>query len=92
MSIAHIIMRLSNTARKRGVPDIVSFWEQATGASVHMGMVNHCGIRSCWLAARPILQEYDAFTVVEASQDPAESGKLAARHNIVYTAKACWRE
>ncbi len=39
------------------------------------------GIRNCdrrrWLLARPILQEYDAFTVDEVAVNPAESGKLA---------------
>ena len=44
------------------------------------------------LLARPILQEYDAFTVDELAMNPAESGKLAARQNLVEIAEACWRE
>ena len=43
------------------------------------------------VAARSILQEYDAFTV-ELATHPAESGKLAAGHNLVEIAKACGRE
>ncbi len=44
-----------------------------------------------WLLVRPILQEYDAFTVELASHH-AEFGKLAARHNFVEIAEACRRE
>ncbi len=33
------------------------------------------------VAARPILQEYDAFTVDVLGMHPAEFGNLAARHN-----------
>ena len=40
------------------------------------------------LLARPIPQEYDAFTVVEPSRHPAEFEKLAARHNLVEIAEA----
>ena len=43
------------------------------------------------LLARPILQEYDAFTV-ELATLPAEFRKQAARHNLVEIAEACWRE
>ncbi len=43
------------------------------------------------VAARPILQEYDAFTVDELGVNPAEFGKLA-RHNPVKIVEACWRE
>ena len=41
------------------------------------------------LLARPILQEYDASTVDELATNPAESGKLTARHNLVEIAEAC---
>ena len=40
------------------------------------------------LLSRPILQEYDAFTVDEPAMHPAESGKRAARHNLVGIAEA----
>ena len=43
------------------------------------------------LLARPILQEYDAFTV-ELAVNPAEFGNLAARYNLVGIAEACRRE
>ncbi len=43
------------------------------------------------LLARPILQEYDAFTVDVIATHPAEFGKLAARHNLVEIAEACRR-
>ncbi len=43
------------------------------------------------MLARPILQEYDASTV-DLAMNPAESGKLAARHNPVEVAEACQRE
>ena len=42
--------------------------------------------------ASPILQEYDASTVFGIAMNPAESGKLAARHNLVEIAEACRRE
>ena len=53
------------------------------------------------LLARPILQEYDAFTVVEVEVNPANQfgkltdsvyGNLAARHNPVEIAEAGRRE
>ena len=44
------------------------------------------------LLARPILQEYDASTVDELAMNPAEFGKLAARHNLVEIAEASRRE
>ena len=44
------------------------------------------------MLVRPILQEYDASTVDEAGRNPAESGKLAARHYLVEIAEACRRE
>ena len=47
---------------------------------------------SARLLSRPILQEYDAFTVDEPAMHPAESGKLAARHNLVGIAEACRKE
>ncbi len=34
------------------------------------------------LLARPILQEFDAVTVDVRAMNPAEFGKLAARHNL----------
>ena len=40
------------------------------------------------LLARRILQEYDAFAVDELAVNPAESEKLAARHNLVEIAEA----
>lgn len=39
----------------------------------------------------PILQEYDIF-IIELVSHPVESGKLAARHNIVEIEKASWNE
>ena len=44
------------------------------------------------MLARPILQEYDAFTVDEVGKNPAEFGKLAARHNLVEMAEESRRE
>ena len=44
------------------------------------------------MLARPILQEYDAFTVDEVDVHPAEFGKLAAWHKLVEIAEACRRE
>ena len=44
------------------------------------------------LLARPIPQEYDASTVDEPTTHPAESGNLAAMHNLVEIAEACRRE
>ncbi len=44
------------------------------------------------MLARPILQEYDAFTVVELVVNPAEFGNLAARHNLVQIVEARRRE
>ena len=43
-------------------------------------------------AASPILQEYDASTVFGIAMNPAESGKIAARHNLVEIAEACRKE
>ncbi len=42
--------------------------------------------------ASPIPQEYDASTVDELGVNPAESEKLAARHNLVEIAEACRKE
>ena len=50
------------------------------------------GLGKRLVAARPILQEYDASTVVELGRHPAEFGKLAARHNLVEIAEACPKE
>ena len=47
---------------------------------------------SCYVAARPILQEYDASTMNELAKNPAEFGKLAARHKLVEIAEASRRE
>ena len=44
------------------------------------------------LLARPILQEYDAYTVDELGMNSAEFGKLAARYNLVEIAEASWKE
>jgi hypothetical protein len=38
----------------------------------------------------PILQEYD-ISIIELVSHPAESGKLAARHNIVEIEEASWK-
>ena len=43
------------------------------------------------LLTRPILQEYDAFTV-ELVLNPAEFGNLAVSHNLLEIAEACRRE
>ena len=43
------------------------------------------------MLARPILQEYDAFTV-ELAMHLADSRNLAARHNPVEIAEACLKE
>ena len=48
------------------------------GANVHSGMVQPVKIVSAWLLARPILHEYDAFTMDEPGKNPAEFGNLAA--------------
>jgi hypothetical protein len=53
----------------------------------------HCGWEACGLgkrlvAARPIPQEYDAFTVSILTVNPAEFGKLATRHKLVEIAEA----
>jgi len=50
-----------------------------------------CGGGRRWSLARPIPQEYDAFTVDVIGMHPAESGNLAARHNLVEIAEACRR-
>ena len=44
------------------------------------------------VAARPILQEYDASTVDVLASHPAESGKLAAWYNLVEIAEASRKE
>ena len=36
--------------------------------------------------------DYDASSVVEQAIRPAKFGKLAARHNVVEIAEACWKE
>ncbi len=45
-----------------------------------------------WLLSRPILQEYDASTVVEVTVESCRIRKLAARRNLVEIAEACRKE
>ena len=53
-----------------------------------------------WLLARPIPQEYEAFTVVELEVNPANHLAISLtadlgickRHNLVGIVEACWRE